>query len=84
MRIWDTSKSTCLIAFGGHTQPIRALRWGGANVLYSGAQDRTVKAWDLAQGKLLRSLEGHGHWVNDLAINADYVLRTGPYDHKVA
>lgn len=27
------------------------------------------------------SLQGHGHWVNTLALNTDYVLRTGSYDH---
>jgi len=29
---------------------------------------------------LCRSLEGHAHWVNTLALSTDYVLRTGPSD----
>ena len=33
------------------------------------------------QGKLIRSLEGHAHWVNHLALSTDFILRTGPYDH---
>lgn len=32
------------------------------------------------QGVLCRTLEGHGHWVNQLALNTDYVMRTGPYE----
>lgn len=28
---------------------------------------------------LCRTLEGHAHWVNTLALNVDYVLRTGPF-----
>ncbi len=32
------------------------------------------------KGVLCRSLEGHGHWVNTMALNADYVLRTGAYE----
>ena len=30
---------------------------------------------------MVRTLKGHGHWVNTLALSAEYVLRTGPFDH---
>ena len=30
-----------------------------------------------------RTLQGHGHWVNVLALNTDYVVRTGAFDPKV-
>ena len=33
-------------------------------------------------GKLVRSLKGHSHRVNTLALSSDYVCRTGPYDHR--
>jgi len=38
------------------------------------------------QGKLIRTLSEHAHWVNTMALSTDFVLRTGPYDHtgKVA
>lgn len=26
-------------------------------------------------------LQGHGHWVNSLALSTEYVLRTGAFDH---
>lgn len=29
---------------------------------------------------MCRTLEGHAHWVNTLALNCDYVLRIGPFD----
>lgn len=32
------------------------------------------------QGKLVRSLMGHAHRVNHLALSTDYVCRTGPFD----
>lgn len=35
----------------------------------------------LQEGRLVRSLKGHGHWVNTLALSAEYALRTGAYDH---
>jgi WD40 repeat protein len=33
------------------------------------------------QGKLIRILTGHGHWVNTMALSTDYALRTGAFDH---
>lgn len=32
------------------------------------------------QGVFCRNLEGHGHWVNTLALSTDYVMRTGAFD----
>ena len=34
------------------------------------------------QGSVVSILEGHGHWVNTMALNTDTVLRTGAYDHN--
>lgn len=48
--------------------------------IYTGSQDRTVKMFTTA-GKLVRTLEGHSHWVNTIVLNTDYALRTGAYDH---
>lgn len=33
------------------------------------------------QGKPLYTLKDHAHWVTTLALNTDFVLRTGPFDH---
>ena len=32
-------------------------------------------------GKMVRTLRGHGHWVNTLALSSEFMLRTGPFDH---
>ena len=32
------------------------------------------------QGVMVRTLAGHGHWVNTLALSTDYVMRVGAYD----
>jgi len=29
---------------------------------------------------MCRTLQGHGHWVNTMALNTDYAIRTGAYD----
>ena len=50
-------------------------------MIYTSSEDRTIHVWD-DEGYLLRSLKGHGHWVNTLAVSTDYVLRTGCFDEK--
>ncbi|KAL5996606.1 hypothetical protein ACLOJK_007525 [Asimina triloba] len=45
------------------------------------SEDCTIKVWETKQGKLIRELKGHGHWVNSLALSTEYVLRTGAFDH---
>lgn len=56
------------------------VKWGGSGLLYTASQDRTVKVWRASDGVLCRTLQGHAHWVNTLALNTDYVLRIGPFD----
>ncbi len=36
--------------------------------------------WRASDGVLCRTLQGHGHWVNVLALNTDYAMRTGAFD----
>ena len=38
--------------------------------------------WNADTGAVVRPAEGHGHWVNTLALSSEYAVRTGPYDHK--
>lgn len=33
---------------------------------------------------MVRSLKGHGHWVNHLALSSEHALRTGAFDHTGA
>lgn len=39
-----------------------------------------MKVWRSEDGILCRTLEGHAHWVNTLALSTDYVLRTGAFE----
>lgn len=53
------------------------VKWGGNGLIYTASQDRTVKVWRAADGVLCRTLEGHAHWVNTLALSTDYILKIG-------
>ena len=84
VRMWDTMTGQCTRSMTGHTASVTCLRWGGGGLIYSGSQDRTIKVWRSQDGALCRTLQGHGHWVNVLALNTDYVIRTGAWDPKDA
>ncbi|KIJ55557.1 hypothetical protein M422DRAFT_199825 [Sphaerobolus stellatus SS14] len=86
VRVWSTATRRCEYTLGGHTASVNVVKWGGGGlkgngVLYTAGSDRTVRVWDANGGKLLHILKDHAHWVTTLALNTDFVLRTGPYDH---
>lgn len=78
-RVWDVKLGQCLMNIAGHTNAVTAVRWGGAGLIYTSSKDRTVKMWRAADGILCRTFSGHAHWVNNIALSTDYVLRTGPF-----
>lgn len=79
VRIWDVVLAQCVRVLSGHSAAVTAVRWGGAGVLFTSSKDRTIKMWRADDGVLCRTMTGHAHWVNNLALNTDYVLRTGPF-----
>lgn len=45
-------------------------------------RDTSISVWDASDGKLVRILKGHGHWVNTLALSTEHAMRTGAFDHE--
>jgi len=84
IRVWDLHRRVCVCVLSGHMNAIKALKWGHSGLLYSASADRTVKVWAVEndRGKLVRTLDGHGHWVNCLSINTEAALRLGAYNHR--
>jgi len=80
-RVWLTSRKICLFSLASHNKALTTVKWGGEGLIYTASQDTTIRVWSDIDGKLVRVLNGHGHWVNTLALSTDYVLRTGAYDH---
>ena len=86
-KIWNVRTKRCEATLAGHLDSIECIKWGGENLIYTASRDRTIKVWngatngDSRVGILVRTLVGHGHRVNTLAVSSDYICRTGPYDH---
>lgn len=74
VRLWDTSAGSCLRSLTSHSAAVMQV--------YSAGRDRVIKVWNPKDGTMLSELKGHGHWINTLALNTDYVLRSGPYTHE--
>ncbi|HEX7297321.1 MAG TPA: WD40 repeat domain-containing protein, partial [Pyrinomonadaceae bacterium] len=61
-----------LVIQSSHTKPINAIVFSpDGNWLASGANDDTIKIWDIATGHVLRTLYGHSSNVNALAVSPD-------------
>jgi len=87
-KIWNTRTRRCEATLAGHLDSIESVKWGGEGLIYTASRDRTIKVWNASEGEgkgrvglLVRTLVGHGHRVNTLAVSCDYTCRTGPYDH---
>lgn len=79
VRIWDVVLGQCIRTLSSHTAAVTAVRWGGLGLIYTSSKDRSIKMWRAEDGVMCRTMTGHAHWVNNLTLNTDYVLRTGPF-----
>eukprot|EP00163_Fabomonas_tropica_P006174 TRINITY_DN15773_c0_g1_i1.p1 TRINITY_DN15773_c0_g1~~TRINITY_DN15773_c0_g1_i1.p1 ORF type:complete len:470 (+),score=55.63 TRINITY_DN15773_c0_g1_i1:150-1412(+) len=80
-RIWNLSTGRCEATIHSHKNSIQAVKWGGEGLIYTASQDRDIYVW-APDGRCVRQLRRvHAHWVTSLALNTDYVLRTGAVDH---
>lgn len=85
IRIWNVSNGQCDTTISGHSDSVECVKWGGSGLIYTACRDRTIKVWNVdghgrSAQKLVSTLTGHAHRVNSLALNCDYVLRTGSYE----
>ncbi len=86
IKVWNLSNPEAPDTFNqGHTAPIYSLSLSqDGQILASGSADQTIKIWDLAAGKLLRTLQGHTAPVWSVALSRDgKTLVSGSADHSI-
>ena len=58
--------------FEGHTEPVEAVAFTpDGRLALSGSWDKSVRLWDLATGRTLRTLNGHTSAVHGVAVSPD-------------
>ena len=79
--VWNVRTRRREAVIAGHSDSIECCKWGGEGLLYTASRDRTVRVWSLdgEAAKLVRTLVGHAHRVNALALSTDSVLRSGGF-----
>lgn len=89
IKVWNVRQARQVASLSGHTDSVECVKWGGEGLMYSASRDRTIKVWAMEAagegnhvGKLVRTLTGHAHRINTLALNVDYACRSGPFDFQ--
>ena len=84
VRVWNCRTGLLQFVISGHKDSIESIRWSGQGLIYTASRDRTIMVWAVAEdrlsAKLIRTLSGHGHRINSIALNTDYLCRTGAID----
>ncbi|ETO07029.1 G-protein beta WD-40 repeats containing protein [Reticulomyxa filosa] len=56
----------------GHSDCVNNVKFSSdGNTIVSCSHDKTIKIWDLTNGKEIKKLKGHSHWVNDARFSLD-------------
>ena len=83
-RIWNARTGRCEATLTGHLDSIESVKWGGEGLIYTASRDKTISVWSIQKEtsslKLVRTLKGHAHRVNFLALSTEYLCRTGAFD----
>jgi serine/threonine protein kinase/WD40 repeat protein len=76
------SKEPCRV-FKGHSDAVTGVAFVDGRRFLSGSRDQSVRLWDVASGRELRSLTGHEGPINGVAISPDGRLALAGGENKI-
>jgi WD40 repeat protein len=74
VRVWylpDDGKDVAPIVLEGHTREVTALAFLSEDRILSASQDRTMRLWNVEDGKPSAIFKGHKNWISSLAVSPD-------------
>jgi len=79
------AKGLQVVAQSGHAGSVRTSSFSrDSRLLATASEDLTVKLWDVASGRLMRTFRGHRHWVSAAAFSPDsMMIASAAYDGTV-
>ena len=95
IKLWDVADGKCLKTLAEHTGWVRGLAFspipptpltkgGYRGILASCSSDRTIKFWDVSQGKCLKTYTGHSNSIYSIAFDREgEILASGSGDRTV-
>jgi WD40 repeat protein len=84
VKVWDVASGNGRELKGHEGTVLGVALTPDGKTLASGSSDKTVRLWDVANGKELKKLEGHADGVTSVALSADgKVLASGGKDKQV-
>lgn len=61
--MWDVSSRSCLFTMIGHDNWVRGLVFHpGGKYVISASDDKTLRIWDLAHKRNMKTVLAHGHF----------------------
>jgi len=84
--MFDLATQNRIFDFTGHTSMLTAVvarRINDADLLFTGALDKTARMWDIATGQTLRIFDGHKDAVMALFVSVDPISRRKILDEEV-
>ncbi len=75
VRVWDIAdaKFPELLKYSGHDAAVRAVAFADTATVLSAGSDKQIHQWNMADGKIVRSMEGHAGDITALMVSATVV-----------
>ena len=84
VRVWNAENKNLLFKLSGHIDEMCAVVFHPTeNLLLSASEDLTIKIWDLATGRLFRSMVAHTKNIRYIAISPDGKLLVSVGDDDI-